>query len=95
MRLEKATFNTDTEEPTDVKKGGSVTTAEPVQETGLSVPVLIVIIVLASLLLIPISIWLTINIIVKLCPNSKCGQRLNEWKANRALTDEQKQLQAF
>lgn len=70
-------------------------TALPAEEAGLSLPILIVIIVVVALIFIPIAVWLTINMIAKLCPNSGCGKRLNEWKANRALTDEQKQLQAF
>ena len=44
--------------------------------------------VLAGLFVLPILIWLTLNIIGKCCPHSKIGMRFNEWKATRALSDE-------
>ena len=48
------------------------------------------IIVLGTLFFLPICIWLILNVIAKCCPNSKIGARFNEWKATRALSDEQK-----
>ena len=62
---------------------------------GLSTGILALICVLAFLIIVPCMIWIIVNIVAKLCPQSKCGKRFNEWKANRALTDDQKQLRAF
>lgn len=60
------------------------------QAEGLSMTIQIVIIALGSLLLLPILVWLVINVVAKCCPNSKLGRRFNEWKAQRALSEEQK-----
>lgn len=60
------------------------------EEEGLSTGILALICVLAFLIIVPCCIWILINICAKCCPNSGCGKRFNEWKANRALNDDQK-----
>jgi len=55
----------------------------------------IMIIAVGCLFFLPITIWLILNVIAKCCPNTKIGRRFNEWKATRALSDEQKQLRDF
>lgn len=93
MRLEAATYNLNEEK--DNSNKGNVTEEDNAEEESMSLGVQIMIIVLGIVFVLPIVVWLTINIIAKLCPNSKIGRRFNEWKATRALTDEQKQLRAF
>ena len=58
------------------------------EEEGLSNTIQYVIAALGTLLVLPIVVWFVINIVAKCCPNSKLGKRFNEWKAQRALTDE-------
>ena len=53
------------------------------------------IVILVLIVAIPMLIWLFINLIAKQCPNSSLGKRFNEWKADRALTEEQRQLRQF
>ena len=94
-RLEAATYNTESAGNEDSSSNNKITIDDANKEEGLSMGVKIMISALGTLFFLPIMIWLILNVIAKYCHNSKLGRRFNEWKATRALSDEQKQLRDF
>ena len=42
--------------------------------------------------MIPVAVWIALNVIAKKYPHSKIGKKFNDWKAHRALNKQQKQL---
>ena len=52
-------------------------------------------IIIIAILVICAILWISLNIVAKKCPTSKLGKILNDWKAKRALSKEQKRLRAL
>ena len=64
------------------------------EEGGLGGGVIAVIIIFVVLVIIA-GLWVALNIVAKKCPTSKIGKKFNDWKAKRALNNEQKRLMAM
>ena len=56
---------------------------------------LIAVIIVILILVIIAGLWIALNIVAKKCPTSSLGKKFNDWKAKRALNQEQKKLMAL
>ena len=56
---------------------------------------MIAVIIIIMLIVIIAALWITLNVVAKKCPTSKLGKKFNDWKAKRALNQEQKKLMAL
>lgn len=72
----------------------SVTEDVEADSGGMNGGIIAVVIVVVILVLLG-ALWATLNIIAKKCPTSGLGKKINDWKAQRALSQEQKKLRAL